>query len=153
MDQELRKQLGELKGFQPQTQKVESLEGRMKAGRQKAEALGERLENIRSEIESWERREAEWQACVGRRLRILWSAVAGSILVFLVAVAVQSWPASKRSLDPEVLLQGTANRHAQHDWSDSSGLADRATCQGSSVAPAFTDQSTREDPLRILDGL
>jgi hypothetical protein len=35
-DQDIRKQLNDLKGFEPQIQKADALEQRMKAGRQRA---------------------------------------------------------------------------------------------------------------------
>lgn len=145
LDQEIRKQIGELKGFQPQTQKIESLEERMTAGRQKAEALGKRMENMRKDIDSWEKREADWQARVGWRLRIFWFVAAASVFVLLVAVAVKNWPGS--TVDPEALRR-TLDRKETYP----TGLAYRhATCAHSSVTPASTDGPTGHDPLRILD--
>ncbi|RJE26534.1 hypothetical protein PHISCL_01147 [Aspergillus sclerotialis] len=173
LDKEIRKQIGELKGFQPQIQKVESLEERMRAGKQKAEELGDRLQRMRSEIEGWEKREAEWQARVGRRLRIFWAVIACSILVLLIAVAAQKLPMFK-GLDRDALSQ-LANysdsflRNSETGKPDldadgredrqgyPSGLAYRhATCQDNNAQ--FTGGQhgafpTGQDPLRIFDEL
>lgn len=176
LDQEIRKQIGELKEFQPQIQKIESLEGRMRAGRQKANDLGNRLDKMRSEIEAWERREADWQARVGQRLRIFWAVVACSILVLLAAVTIQNRPTFKPP-NPEALSQQTLakdssdcflrnsetgkpnfNSDGQRDqFVYPSGLAYRqATCQGSNSRSTEGQQETiptGQDPLRILDEL
>lgn len=175
LDQEIRKQIGDLNELHPQTQRIESLEGRMRAGRQKAEELGNRLENIRSDIEEWERREMEWQARVGRRLRIFWAVIACSILVLLAAMAIQNWPV--KPPNPEALSQrmlakysaGSFGRNSEtgrpkldlDDQGDHfiypSGLAYRhAACQGENPRSTERRQETvpaSQDPLRILDEL
>lgn len=173
LEQEIRKQVGEVKEFQPQIQKIESLEERMRAGRQKAELLGGRLEVMRSEIDDWEKRETEWQMRVGRRLRIFWSTIAAGVLALVVAIIIQN----VRSPDPETLLQKTAlenysSRLEQVEEPElhsagqkdhyprslyPSGVAHRhESCQAASPtdSPASTDRETGSstaDPLRILD--
>ncbi|KNG84039.1 hypothetical protein ANOM_008379 [Aspergillus nomiae NRRL 13137] len=91
LDHDIRKQIGELKDFQPQMQKIEALEERMKAGRMRAEALSCRLEEMRKEIDRWERKEAECQIRISRRLRIFWGLVTAGILTLAVALVVQNW--------------------------------------------------------------
>lgn len=93
LDQDIRRQIDDLKGFQPQMQKADALERRMKLGRQRVEDLGNRLEDVRREIDRWEQRESEWQSRVSRRLRILWAVMGSAFLVFVLALIVQSWPA------------------------------------------------------------
>ncbi|KAJ5827788.1 Cgr1 [Penicillium robsamsonii] len=92
LDQDIRKQLNDLKGFQPQVQKADALEQRMKAGRQRVEELGRRLETVRHEIDSWEQRETEWQTRTSRRLRIFWGIVTSALLVLVLALVIQNWP-------------------------------------------------------------
>ncbi|KAB8205669.1 hypothetical protein BDV34DRAFT_99078 [Aspergillus parasiticus] len=91
LDQDTRKQIGDLKDFQPQIQKIEALEERMKAGRMRAEALSCRLEGMRNEIDRWERKEAECQIRISRRLRIIWGLVTAGILALAVALIAQNW--------------------------------------------------------------
>ncbi|CAI7596351.1 unnamed protein product [Penicillium crustosum] len=92
LDQDIRKQLNDLKGFQSQIQKADALEQRMKAGRQRVEELGKRLETVRHEIDSWEQRETEWQTRTSRRLRIFWGIVISALLVLVLALVLQNWP-------------------------------------------------------------
>lgn len=56
------------------------------------ETLGSRLEAVKSEIESWERREMEWQERISRRLRIFWAVVGSAFMVLVLAVVLQNWP-------------------------------------------------------------
>ncbi|KAJ5359863.1 Cgr1 [Penicillium concentricum] len=92
LDQDIRKQLNDLKGFEPQIQKADALEQRMKSGRQRVEELGKRLETVRHEIDSWEQRETEWQTRTSRRLRIFWGIVTSALLVLVLALVIQNWP-------------------------------------------------------------
>ncbi|EKV11569.1 Cgr1 [Penicillium digitatum] len=91
LDQDIRRQLSDLKGFEPQIQKADALEQRMKAGRQRVEELGKRLETVRHEIDSWEQRETEWQTRTSRRLRIFWGIVTSALLVLVLALVLQNW--------------------------------------------------------------
>lgn len=92
LDQYIRKQINELKGFQPQMQKADMLEKRMKQGQQRVEELGNRLEAIRREIDSWEQRESDWQSRTSRRLRIFWAVLGGAFVVFLLSLVLHNWP-------------------------------------------------------------
>jgi tetrahydromethanopterin S-methyltransferase subunit B len=97
LDQDIRKQLDDLKGFESQIQKANALEQRMKAGRQRVEELGKRLETVRHEIDSWEQRETEWQTRTSRRLRIFWGIVTSTLLVLVLALVIQNWPQLRSS--------------------------------------------------------
>ncbi|KAJ5129183.1 uncharacterized protein N7515_005222 [Penicillium bovifimosum] len=97
LDQDIRKQLDDLKGFESQIQRADVLQQRMKAGRQRVEELGKRLESVRHEIDSWEQRETEWQTRTSRRLRIFWGIVASTLLVLLFALVIQNWPQLRSS--------------------------------------------------------
>ncbi|GKZ27397.1 hypothetical protein AbraIFM66951_005266 [Aspergillus brasiliensis] len=92
LDKDIRKQMGELKEFQPQLERIKTLEDRMKTGRQRAEGLNNRLEAMRHEIDRWDKKEQEWQSRVNRRLRIFWTVVVAGMLAVLLATAVQNWP-------------------------------------------------------------
>jgi hypothetical protein len=92
LDQEVRKQINDLKGFEPQIQKADALEERMKHGRKRVEELGSRLDAVRRQIDEWEQRESEWQSRVSRRLRIFWAAMGSAFLVLVLAIVIQNWP-------------------------------------------------------------
>ncbi|KAF7713406.1 Uncharacterized protein PECH_001586 [Penicillium ucsense] len=97
LDQDIRRQINELQGFAPQTQKADALAERMDKGRHRAEELNKRLEEVKSQIDRWEQREAEWQSRMSRRLRIFWSVVVSAVLVCILAVAIRRWPSSHPS--------------------------------------------------------
>lgn len=176
LDQETRKQINDLQGFQPQIQKADALEERMKAGRQRVEDLGKRLESVRGEIDRWDQRESEWQSRVSRRLRIFWAIITSSLLVLVLALVIQNWPAlqsprqfadlcetlNQTSLDTpsdtwESVL-GDSQVTTNSSWYPS-GLADRRQSleQENSVtatsSPASSDAAPTDDPLRIFDEL
>ncbi|GAM37378.1 hypothetical protein TCE0_023f07252 [Talaromyces pinophilus] len=94
LESDIHKQLADFAKFDPQRQRIDELERRMKAGRSKMENLGERLDKVRREIEGWERREGEWQARVTQRLRVLGGFVAGLVLMVIVAYVLRSIPSA-----------------------------------------------------------
>lgn len=92
LDTEIRKQIIDLKGFTAQSDKSKALESRMKSGREKVDELGTRLAAVKSEIESWERRELDWQERISRRLRIFWAVVGSAAMVLVIGLVLQNWP-------------------------------------------------------------
>ena len=52
--------------FEVQRQQIEKLEARIRAGREKADALNARLEEARRQVEARERIEGEWEAKMSR---------------------------------------------------------------------------------------
>lgn len=97
LEADIRKQLADFAKFDPQRQRIDELEQRMKAGRSKMENLGERLDKVRREIEGWEQREGEWQARVTQRLRVLGGFVAGLVLMIIVVYFLRSTRTETRS--------------------------------------------------------
>ncbi|KAJ5212742.1 uncharacterized protein N7498_004388 [Penicillium cinerascens] len=110
LDQEVRKQINDLKGFEPQVQKADALEERMKRGRERVEDLGRRLDAVRREIDSWEQRESEWQSRISRRLRIISAVMGSAFLVLVLAIVLQNWPAIASSHKRSPLPTEGANR-------------------------------------------
>lgn len=139
LDQDIRKQLNDLKGFEPQIQKADALEQRMKAGRQRVEELGKRLEIVRHEIDSWEQRETEWQTRTSRRLRIFWGIVVSALLVLVLGLVLQNWPGFWYSHAETSRL--TVSNHSSPSvppqsevWDEVLGLGGRGS--GSDAGPA-----------------
>lgn len=91
LERDVRKQLEDFSNFEPQRTRIEELEKRMKAGRNKMEDLGGRLEVVRKEIEGWETREGEWQARVSRRIRVLAGFMGSVVVVLLAAYVFKVW--------------------------------------------------------------
>ncbi|KAJ5602184.1 hypothetical protein N7510_011718 [Penicillium lagena] len=162
LDQEIRKQINELKGFEPQAQKADALAERMKAGRRRVEDLGNRLEAVRQGIDNWERREVEWQTRVSRRLRIFWMIVTSAVLVLALAIILQNWPASQPLLpvtSPEV-VECIVHAPESFPIPHPSSLADRLESlhqeqphTSLDAAHGAAATSTEHDPLTVLEEL
>jgi tetrahydromethanopterin S-methyltransferase subunit B len=168
LDQDIRKQINDLQGFTPQIEKADALEQRMKAGRQRVEELGKRLETVRHEIDSWEQREKEWQMRTTRRLRI-WGIVLGALVILAVALVSQSQQNGNRDrnvfrhpqlerltafVDHDSVLPwdfGVRSKSAAGPTLPSS-LADRRESL-ENAGPGPTSTGSGYDPLRVLDEL
>ena len=70
---------------------IDDLEDRMRKGRAKMEALGERVDLVQRRVEGWERREGQWQKKVNRRMRILWGVLGSLVGIFVLVLAVKHW--------------------------------------------------------------
>lgn len=79
--------------FHPQERKIENLEHRIEAGREKAHMLGDRVDLVKQKIERWERVESEWQQRTRKRLKFLWAITAVALLLLAGLVAFQYTPA------------------------------------------------------------
>ena len=117
LEHEIRKQFGELNEFQPQIQRIEVLEERMRVGRAKAEALNAKLEEMRDEVHRWEEKEVEWQTRVTKRLRIIWGLVLSGVLAFMIACIIQIWPtAVSQGTDMSPLAEMLTNHSTPPLW-------------------------------------
>lgn len=174
LDGDIRRQIGDLKDFQPQMRKIERLEERMRLGKKKADGLGKRLEAIRNQIDLWEKREVEWQTRVGRRLRIFWVVVALSVLAFLAVVISQKSsavcvpglespvPVEMLGRRPSALSIQLEKQASGEEWSQyhscsksHPGCHRKSHSVPTPISPTFNAMTTRagSDPLRKLDEL
>ncbi|KAJ5569314.1 hypothetical protein N7450_011800 [Penicillium hetheringtonii] len=166
LDQDLRKQIIDLKGFTPQTDKISHLESRMQSGRAKAELLGSRLEGVKKEIEQWERREMEWQEKTSRRLRIFWIIAGSTFLVLILGIVLQSStqlnsmpagpesksnPQSDSAMNQSFSPPASLSASLSASWYPSS-LAERRESLRSATTSSITAKTT-DDPLRVLNEL
>ncbi|GAD98530.1 hypothetical protein PVAR5_7224 [Paecilomyces variotii No. 5] len=175
LDQETHRQLEEFKGFKTQIHDIETLEKRMNAGRERFDALGERLVAVKKQIEGWEKKELEWQTQTARRLRIFWVVIGTTILVVLVAVVVQTRPyegltgltngSANASLDrlvPEVDMH-QVRLEDDTSWTRRPSRLGHAGHVSSSLRPRPSPEPTGEaesktpvpetNPFRLLDEL
>ncbi|KAL4789196.1 hypothetical protein BDV19DRAFT_383302 [Aspergillus venezuelensis] len=179
LEQDIRKQIGDIHEFQPQMQKIEALEQRMRVSNTRAKALGNRLNSMQHEVDKWDKREMAWQMRTNQRIRFFWGVITTAILAVLVAILVQHWPSEEgtsgfRALPkalklPNIpstvllskhngILQG--NPEAAHSsFSKTSTIAPNGTLSttttGTHTAPG-RDEATGSvdyDPLRIFDDI
>jgi hypothetical protein len=94
-------QLVSFENFSVQGKKVKELQKRIEAGRQIVQALGTRVDVVKTKIEGWERVEMEWQQRTRKRLKILWAFIGLATLVFVLFLIFQYTPT--RTQDPGVL--------------------------------------------------
>ncbi|EYE93811.1 uncharacterized protein EURHEDRAFT_459340 [Aspergillus ruber CBS 135680] len=159
MYQEINRQVGELGEFQPQLEKVEALEERMKRSREKAEALEGRLEKMKDEVSRWEKKEVEWQSRVNRRLRIFWGVVMAAMLALVIAVVVQNWPfvdSSQARLRTTSLDNQTSGIPLHRDSTAISKMKDQKSepnLNHRQTASAAGTSPTEADPLKMFDEL
>jgi tetrahydromethanopterin S-methyltransferase subunit B len=169
LDQDIRKQINDLQGFTPQIEKADALEQRMKAGRQRVEELGKRLEAVRHEIDSWEQRETEWQMRTTRRLRI-WGIALGAMVILVLALVFQSQNQNRNQarnafrhpqlerltalVDHDTVLPWDSSVKSESDAGPNfpPSLADRRESLAN-AGPGPTSTGSEYDPLRVLDEL
>ena len=74
--------------FDTQARRIEDLEARMRAGRERVGQLGERLDRARGKVEASDARDGEGRRRVGRRLRMMWGVLGclGGLLVVLLVM-------------------------------------------------------------------
>ncbi|KAF2968822.1 hypothetical protein GQX73_g4739 [Xylaria multiplex] len=68
-----------------QKKRIEDLQARIHAGRDKVQALSRRVDVVRERIEGWEKADKEWQERTRRRLKTIWIviSVVAFVLMFL----------------------------------------------------------------------
>ena len=101
LDEEIRHNIASLKSNVESYRfsRVESLEQRMRAGREKAAALSDRLEAARHKLHEWETRDQEWRNRIGRRLKVSWICVLTMVLVGLFLIGMRGMRQTSQKLD------------------------------------------------------
>lgn len=98
---EIETSLAGFEGFEDQRKRIEALSERVKKGREKIRVLGDRVEIVTEQVDSWEKAEGEWQERTRKRLRVLWIIMAVCGVLVLGLVAFQCTPV--RTQGPGVL--------------------------------------------------
>lgn len=145
--------------FSHQKERVQELENRVKAGRERTGALTARLGDASKRIDARKELEAEWQAAARRRMKMFWSIVGAVIVLITLTVLVYSArtsssqgstlgvPRPKHTLDLERVSIPSPVKEL---------LSSIRTPSSSSPTqlPVFTGLSAEDDPrLRIFDEL
>ena len=69
LETEVKAQTTDLNAFDIQQRRVEKLEMRVRRAKDRVGGLVGRLDAVRGRVESWDKREGEWQALMSRRSR------------------------------------------------------------------------------------
>ncbi|KAJ9157866.1 hypothetical protein NKR23_g482 [Pleurostoma richardsiae] len=77
-------QLDAFGDFDAQEDRIEALQGRIRVGRERAQALSARVDAVRDRVEGWERADREWQERTRRRLKVGWVVTSVVILLLLL---------------------------------------------------------------------
>lgn len=86
----LERQTSAFGGFHSQKSRIESLEWRLKASQDKSAALTVRLQDASTRVQALEDQEAEVQATISMRFRIVWGVLGGAVAVLLALLVLHS---------------------------------------------------------------
>lgn len=95
ISQEISHQISVFEDFDAQSKRIKALQERMQVGRKSVQALGERLERVKSKVERFERVEEEWKDRMSRRLRMLWGAIGSVVGLFVLLIVIRHWPRAR----------------------------------------------------------
>ncbi|KAI1500083.1 hypothetical protein F5X99DRAFT_387597 [Biscogniauxia marginata] len=92
---EIESQINSVDQFDDQQKRIQVLQDRIYAGREKAQALSRRVDVVRERIEGWERADREWQERTRKRLKVLWLIISAmAFVMMLVFFGAQFSPSS-----------------------------------------------------------
>ncbi|KAI1415965.1 hypothetical protein F5Y13DRAFT_140663 [Hypoxylon sp. FL1857] len=154
---ELEQQVDSFGQFDDQQKRIEELQGRIHAGREKVETLSKRVDIVRERIEGWERADLEWQERTRKRLKIIW--IITSVVIFsllLLFVGSQYTPSSEDISPPAVTA--SSNKYGRPDIGEVTGNQSQTIgAVVDEVRQALStrrgDQPVQEDVFRALDEL
>ncbi|KAI1148647.1 hypothetical protein F4825DRAFT_464750 [Nemania diffusa] len=94
-----------------QKKRIQDLQARIHAGRDKVQALSRRVDLVRGRIEGWEKADKEWQERTRRRLKVIWIfiSVVAFILMFIF-LGAQYAPSSTDTNEIAKPTPGTQDR-------------------------------------------
>ncbi|KAI1756492.1 hypothetical protein F4782DRAFT_482762 [Xylaria castorea] len=140
-----------------QKKRIQDLQARIHAGRDKVGALSTRVDAVRERIEGWEKADKEWQERTRRRLKATWIIISLGVFVLMcLLVGTQYGPSSTDVNKPAELAH--AIQEGKPPMESSSGNNSRS-------AAAMTDEvreeltrrrglgSTQQEALRVFDEL
>lgn len=81
---EIESQLGVYDQSADQKKRIQNLQARIHAGRDKVQALSKRVDIVRERIEGWKKADKEWQERTRRRLKIIWIII--SVVTFVLVI-------------------------------------------------------------------
>ncbi|KAI0553740.1 hypothetical protein F4679DRAFT_530388 [Xylaria curta] len=89
-----------------QKKRIQDLQARIHAGRDKVQALSTRVDAVRERIEGWEKADKEWQERTRRRLKVTWIIISlGVFILMCLLLGTQYGPSSADVHTPAELAQ------------------------------------------------
>ncbi|KAI0004003.1 hypothetical protein F4779DRAFT_80948 [Xylariaceae sp. FL0662B] len=86
--------------FDGQQKRIEELQGRIYAGRDKVQALSQRVDVVRERIEGWERADREWQERTRKRLKLTWIIMSLVALSLMLVFVGAQYASSSENMSP-----------------------------------------------------
>jgi hypothetical protein len=146
--------------FEDQQARIEKLQSRISAGRDKIKILSKRVDVVRERIENWERADKEWQERTRKRLKAVW--VVTSILAFVFLLLFLSAQYAPESLEQPVRLANnslntlwnvTSSNTLWAERKDDFGGKDGRDESSPSGTGVTEPPSSSSDVLRVFDEL
>ncbi|KAI1739381.1 hypothetical protein F4680DRAFT_422597 [Xylaria scruposa] len=89
-----------------QKKRIQDLQARIHAGRDKVQALSTRVDAVRERIEGWEKADKEWQERTRRRLKVTWIIISlGVFILMCLLLGTQYGPSSTDVKTPAELAK------------------------------------------------
>ncbi|KAI0442249.1 hypothetical protein F4803DRAFT_519930 [Xylaria telfairii] len=140
-----------------QKKRIQDLQARIHAGRDKIQALSTRVDAVRGRVEGWEKADKEWQERTRRRLKAIWIII--SIVAFVLMcllVGAQYGPSSTDINMPAELAPGI-----QEGKPPMESLVGNNSKSAAAMADEIREEltrrrgpgSTEQEALRVFDEL
>lgn len=143
-----------------QSDRINSLESRMRVARERVIVLGERVENVKTRVEEWEQQERDGKRRGRRRASILWSVLGTLLSLFLILVIFRGWQGQPDELNDRAKLEASRRSDAifgEEDVADSvAGLLTDARPPDDAQSSLARGTSTQDDfdtRLQVFDEL
>lgn len=141
--------------FDDQQQRVEKLQARIHAGRDRIRVLSKRVDVVRERIENWERADKEWQERTRRRLKAIWVIISILLFLFLLVFLIAQY--ANEGLDQTTMRLANESLNTFRNATGSNLLwADTApeSSAGAVIFTSGTDSATSPaNTLRAFDEL
>ncbi|KAI1487454.1 hypothetical protein F5X96DRAFT_149054 [Biscogniauxia mediterranea] len=148
---EIESQMGSFDQFDDQQKRIQVLQDRIYAGRDKAQTLSKRVDVVRERIEGWERADREWQERTRKRLKVLWIFISAILFVMMLVFFGARFAPSSADVSVVTELRGSSSQ-------DGLPLADGFIGNESESAAGMTDEvrevlSQRKDDNLAEEGV
>ncbi|KAI1810264.1 hypothetical protein GGS20DRAFT_568372 [Poronia punctata] len=154
---EIQAQLEIYEQSEDQKKRIQALQTRIHAGRDKVRDLSKRVDVVRERIEGWEKADREWQERTRRRLKIFWIVISAVALILTVLYVGGQYTSS--AADYSNLAETT--RDNQERVAAVNGIVGNNSKSASTIAEEIREELMRkrsqaaaeEEALRVFDEL
>jgi len=144
--------------FEDQQRRIDKLQSRISAGRDRIKILSKRVDVVGERIENWENADKEWQERTRKRLKAVW--VVTSILLFIFLALFLSVQYAPESLENATMrlandslntLRNVTGSNTSRSWVKSK--AGGSESQDATNGTGTEDLTSPSDLLRVFDEL